>query len=128
MADFHLNLTDGPTLRDEVTRLSDKDQLLIFARRWLYNHKLLIEHDRALRSQIVAALDLLESVLYSAIEHLIPIALNFWIAWSYLLWCAVQRDGWYKVFQCRRVFEKNVTGEPNRQSLKPRSVLYLRRS
>lgn len=33
-------------LRDEVTRRSDKDQLLTFARRWLYDHKLLIEHGR----------------------------------------------------------------------------------
>ena len=47
-------------MRDEVTRLSDKAQLLTFGRRWLYDHKLLIEHDRALRSQIDAALDLLE--------------------------------------------------------------------
>jgi hypothetical protein len=43
-------------LRDEVTRISDKDKLLTFARRWLYDHKLLIEHDRALRAQIGAAL------------------------------------------------------------------------
>jgi hypothetical protein len=48
-------------VRDEATRLSDKDQLLKFARRWLYDHQLLIEHDRALRTQIGAALDLLES-------------------------------------------------------------------
>jgi hypothetical protein len=47
-------------LRDEVTRLSDKDQLLAFARRWLYDHKLLIEHDRALRAQIGSAFDQLE--------------------------------------------------------------------
>ncbi len=38
------------TLRYEVTRLSDKDQLLMFARRWLYDHQLLIEHDRAVRN------------------------------------------------------------------------------
>ena len=59
-------------LRDEVTRLSDKDQLLTFARRWLYDHKLLIEHDRALRSQIVAALDLIESETGAVIASNIP--------------------------------------------------------
>ena len=48
-------------LRDEATRLSDKDQLLVFARRWLYDHKLLIENNRRLRTQIVAALDMLET-------------------------------------------------------------------
>ena len=48
-------------LHDEVTRVSDKNQLLTFVRRWLYDHKLLIRHDRALRGQIGAALDLLEA-------------------------------------------------------------------
>ena len=48
-------------LRDEATRFSDKDQLLMFARRWLYDRQYLIENDRALRNQIVAALDLLEA-------------------------------------------------------------------
>jgi TnpA family transposase len=59
-------------MRDEVTRLNDKDQLLIFARRWLYDHQLLIEHDRALRSQIVAALDLLESDTSASIAATVP--------------------------------------------------------
>jgi hypothetical protein len=36
-------------------------ELLTFARRWLYDRQLLIENDRALGTQIVAALDLLES-------------------------------------------------------------------
>ena len=59
-------------LRDEVTRLSDKDQLLMFARRWLYDHKLLIEHDRALRSQIAVAVDLLESETGTSIATTVP--------------------------------------------------------
>jgi len=59
-------------LRDEVTRLSDKDQLLTFARRWLYDHKLLIEHDRALRSQIAVAVDLLESETGTSIATTVP--------------------------------------------------------
>ena len=59
-------------LRDEVALLNDKDQLLTFARRWLYEHKLLIEHDRALRSQIVTALDLLESETGKSITATVP--------------------------------------------------------
>ena len=59
-------------LRDEVTLLGDKDHLLMFARRWLYDHKLLIEHDRALRSQIVAALDLFESETGAIIAANVP--------------------------------------------------------
>ena len=60
------------TLRDEVTRLSDKDQLLMFARRWLYDNQLLIENDRALRTQIVAALDLLEADTGASIAATVP--------------------------------------------------------
>lgn len=48
------------TLRDEVTRFFNKDQLPMFARRRLNEHQLLIEHDRTLRTRIVAALDLPE--------------------------------------------------------------------
>ena len=59
-------------VRDEVTRLSDKDQLLKFARRWLYDHQLLIEHNRALRAQIGAALDMLESDTSAAISSSVP--------------------------------------------------------
>ena len=62
-------------VRNEVTRLSDKDQLLKFARRWLYDHQLLIEHDRALRTQIVAALDLLESDTGASIAATVPSSL-----------------------------------------------------
>ncbi|MGH6626495.1 MAG: DUF4158 domain-containing protein, partial [Burkholderiaceae bacterium] len=59
------------TLRDEATRFSDKDQLT-FARRWLYDHQLLIENDRALRTQIVAALDLLEADTGASIAATVP--------------------------------------------------------
>jgi hypothetical protein len=59
-------------IRDEATRLSDKDQLFNFARRWLYDHKFLIEHDRALRSQIAAALDLLETQTGTTIAANVP--------------------------------------------------------
>ena len=59
-------------LRDEVTRLSDKDQLLVFARRWLYDHSLMIEHDRALRKQIGATLNLFEAETAAAVAAAVP--------------------------------------------------------
>jgi hypothetical protein len=65
-------------LRDEVTRISDKDKLLTFARRWLYDHKLLIEHDRALRAQIGAALDLLEAETGISITTTVPATARKW--------------------------------------------------
>jgi hypothetical protein len=42
-------------LRQELTRTRDRQRLLGFARRWLYDHQLIIMHDRALRSIIVSA-------------------------------------------------------------------------
>ena len=35
-------------LRDEVARCADREQLLVRARQWLYEHRLLIVHDRAI--------------------------------------------------------------------------------
>ncbi len=43
-------------LGDEVSRCADRDQLLVFARHWLYVHRLLIVRDRAIRTLIAAAL------------------------------------------------------------------------
>ena len=57
----HQNRAFVQALRDEASRLSDKDQMLVFARRWLYDHKFLIESSRSLGTQITAALDLLET-------------------------------------------------------------------
>ena len=54
-------------VRDEVARSGDTDQLLRFARHWLYEHKLLIPHDRALRSIITNALSALERETADAI-------------------------------------------------------------
>ena len=42
-------------LRLELARTRDRQQLLIFARRWLYEHRLLIMHERSIRSTIVKA-------------------------------------------------------------------------
>src|SRR3546814_12987757 len=48
------------TLRDEVARCADRDQLLVFARRWLYPSKILILRDRDIRVLVTAALGQLE--------------------------------------------------------------------
>ena len=48
-------------LGDEVSRCADRDQLLVVARHWLYEHRLLIVHDRAIRTLIAAALVHLEA-------------------------------------------------------------------
>ena len=47
-------------LRQEVTHTSDRGRLLTFARRWLYDHKLLVARDRDLRAVIVAACEIFE--------------------------------------------------------------------
>jgi Domain of unknown function (DUF4158) len=56
------------TARDEVARSGDTDQLMRFARHWLYEHKLLIPPDRALRSIITNALHALERETAEAIK------------------------------------------------------------
>jgi hypothetical protein len=42
-------------LRQEPSRTDDSERLLGFTRRWLYEHRLLIVHERLLRSMIAAA-------------------------------------------------------------------------
>jgi hypothetical protein len=39
----------------DLARTRDRQHLLIFARRWLYEHRLLIMHERSIRSTIVKA-------------------------------------------------------------------------
>lgn len=55
-------------LRDEWARRADRDHLVAFARRWLYEHRLLIVHDRALRTMITAAATQLETELAHSIQ------------------------------------------------------------
>jgi hypothetical protein len=43
-----------------VARCADRDQLLVRARQWLYKNKLVIVHERAIRTLIAAALAQLE--------------------------------------------------------------------
>lgn len=59
-------------LRDEATRSPDKDQMLVFARRWLYDHKFLIESKRAFNTQISTALDLFETQTGELITSSVP--------------------------------------------------------
>jgi hypothetical protein len=55
-------------LRLELTRTRDRQQLLIFARRWLYEHRLLIMHERSIRSTIVKARRQYEVALVKSIH------------------------------------------------------------
>jgi hypothetical protein len=43
-------------LRGELTRTSDRQRLLHFARRWLYEHPLIVLRDRDLRTMIIEAI------------------------------------------------------------------------
>src|SRR3989475_4245674 len=54
-------------LRDEVARCADRDQLLVRARQWLYKNKLVIVHERAIRTLIASALTQLEAETGAAI-------------------------------------------------------------
>ena len=68
-------------LRDEVARCADRDQLLVRARQWLYKSKLLIVHERAIRSLIAGALAQLETETGSAIvADVDPALLDRWRA------------------------------------------------
>ncbi len=58
-------------LRLELTRTRDRQQLLIFARRWLYEHRLLIMHERSMRSTIGKATQHYEVALAKSIHAVI---------------------------------------------------------
>ena len=58
-------------LRLELTRTRDRQQLLIFARRWLYEHRLLIMHERSIRSTIAKARQQYEVALAKSIHAVI---------------------------------------------------------
>ncbi len=55
-------------LREEVSRSADRNQLLVRARQWLHQHRLLIVHERAIRTLIAAALQQLEAETAAAIH------------------------------------------------------------
>jgi hypothetical protein len=58
-------------LRQELSRTDDRERLLGFARRWLYEHRLLIVHERLLRSMIAAARRQHEAQLAQQIDQTI---------------------------------------------------------
>jgi hypothetical protein len=59
-------------LRDEVAHCSDRERLLVLARQWLYDHRLLIVHDRVIRAMVAAALVELEASTGQAIMTTVP--------------------------------------------------------
>lgn len=62
-------------LRRDLARTRDRQRLLLFARRWLYEHQLLIMHERSLRSAIVSATQQYEARLARNIQAQIDRAL-----------------------------------------------------
>ena len=55
-------------LQQELPRTADRARLVVFARRWLYDHRLLILRTRALRSMIEAASRDYEAALVKSIH------------------------------------------------------------
>lgn len=58
-------------LRSELQRTSDLERLMIVARGWLYEHGLIIMHERMLRKMIVASIRQFESQLVAGIQALV---------------------------------------------------------
>ena len=70
-----------PVLRGELTRTSDRQRLLQFARRWLYEHRLIVLRDRDLRTLIIKAIREREAGLArSIVEGVDPPLLAQWRA------------------------------------------------
>jgi TnpA family transposase len=66
-------------LREELARTDDRERLLGFARRWLYDHRLIIVHERRLRAMIAAARRQHEAELARRIERSVePNLLRQW--------------------------------------------------
>lgn len=55
-------------LRRELTRTHDRQRLLVFVRRWLYDHYLIIMHERSVRSIIVSGTRQYEAALAKSIH------------------------------------------------------------
>ncbi len=66
-------------LRDEVSRCGDRERLLSYARQWLYQHRLIIFHERALRSLVASELAELEARAAASIHSTVPPAT--WRRW-----------------------------------------------
>ena len=61
-------------LRDEVAHTADRERLLLRARHWLYEHRLIIVHERAIRALVAAALAELEAATAASIRATVPAA------------------------------------------------------
>ena len=59
-------------LRDEVAHTADRERLLLRARCWLYEHRLIIVHERAIRTLVAAALAELEATTAASIRARVP--------------------------------------------------------
>lgn len=62
-------------LREELEHTIDRDRLLLFTRRWLYEHQLIIVHDRMLRRMIAASVQQFETELAASIQASVGAAL-----------------------------------------------------
>ena len=68
-------------LRDELARTTDRQRLLQFARRWLYEHQLIVLRERDLRTMIAKAIRSHEAALARSIhDSLDPLLLAQWRA------------------------------------------------
>ena len=68
-------------LRDELSRTADRQRLLGFARRWLYEHRMLVPRERDLRVMIRKAVRSQESALARSIYDTVdPLPLAEWYA------------------------------------------------
>ncbi len=68
-------------LRDEVAHTADRERLLLRARHWLYEHRLIIVHERAIRALVAAALADLEAATAAFIRATVSAtALKQWAA------------------------------------------------
>lgn len=54
-----------------MARCADREQLLVRARQWLYEHRLLIVHNRAIRTLIAAALTQFEAEMGAGIRMVV---------------------------------------------------------
>ena len=68
-------------LRDELSRTSDRGRMLQFARRWLYEHRLIVLRERDLRAMIIKAIRQHEAALARIIvEAVDPLLRSQWQA------------------------------------------------
>jgi hypothetical protein len=67
------------SLRDELARTADRDRLRAFARRWLYQHRLIAPRERELRRMILVAIQRHEHALAARIRREIdPLVIAEW--------------------------------------------------